>query len=79
MTTRLPSAVVQALGDAVVDRLDAGTGPGYVEIRSGSQPATANIAATGTLLATVTLATTALAVGVSVDVTSYTWTQPSGA
>jgi hypothetical protein len=135
MTTRLPTAVVNALADAAVDRLDAGSGPGYVEIRTGSQPATANTAASGTLLATVvladpafgsavagvatatdpapvaavaagtagwfrafdstgatvhdgavtatggggemTLASTALTVGISVDVTSYTWTQPA--
>jgi hypothetical protein len=36
--------------------LDAGSGPGYLEIRTGSGPATPNDAANGTLLATVVLA-----------------------
>jgi hypothetical protein len=40
----------------VVDLLDAGSGAATIEIRSGSQPATANTTATGTLLATFTLA-----------------------
>jgi hypothetical protein len=42
--------------DALVDLLDAGAGAGTIQIRSGTRPATANDAATGTLLATVTLA-----------------------
>lgn len=56
MAIRLPTGVRNAACDAVVDLLDAGTGAGTIEIRSGSQPASANDAATGTLLATVTLA-----------------------
>lgn len=38
------------------DTIDAGSGPGYVEIRTGSKPASVATGATGTLLATVTLA-----------------------
>ena len=53
---RLATATRNAAADAVVDLFDAGAGPGTVEIRSGSQPATANDTATGSLLATVTLA-----------------------
>jgi hypothetical protein len=53
---RLPTASRNAACDAVVDRLDAGSGPGKIEIRSGSQPASAGDSATGTLLATVVLA-----------------------
>lgn len=56
MAIRLPTGVRNAACDAVVDLLDAGTGAGTIEIRTGSQPASANDAATGTLLATVTLA-----------------------
>lgn len=56
MATRVPTAVRTAKADLVVDRLDAGSGPGKIEIRTGSQPASANDAASGTLLATVTLA-----------------------
>jgi hypothetical protein len=55
MATRLSTAARNAATNAVVDLLDAGSGAGVVEIRSGSQPATAQDAATGTLLATVTL------------------------
>ena len=59
MATRIPADVRNAACNAVVDLLDAGVGAGYVEIRSGTQPATAGTAASGTLLATVTLAATA--------------------
>lgn len=55
MATRLPDPCRNAAVDAVVDRLDADTLPGKVEIRTGAQPASAGDAATGTLLATITL------------------------
>lgn len=55
MATRIPDAVRNAVVDAVVDRLDAGAAAGKVEIRTGAQPADADDAATGTLLATITL------------------------
>jgi hypothetical protein len=58
MATRIATATRNAAADAVVDRLDVG-GAGSVEVRSGSQPATADDTATGTLLATVTLPATA--------------------
>jgi hypothetical protein len=56
VATRLSTAARTAAADAVVDLLDAGSGAATIEIRSGSQPATANTTATGTLLATFTLA-----------------------
>lgn len=56
MALRITTAARNAAADAVVDLLDAGAGPATIEIRSGSQPASANDAATGTLLATFTLA-----------------------
>lgn len=56
MTIRLSTAARNASTDAVVDLIDAGSGPGVLEIRSGSQPASAQDAATGTLLAAATLA-----------------------
>lgn len=56
MATRIPTASRNAAADAVVDRLDAGAAAGTVEIRTGAQPASANDAATGTVLATFTLA-----------------------
>lgn len=55
MATRLPTASRNAAVDGVVDRLDAGSGAGTIDVRTGSQPATANDAATGTLLLTFTL------------------------
>jgi len=38
----------------VVDAIDAGAGAGYIEIRTGTQPASPQVAATGNLLATLT-------------------------
>lgn len=55
MATRITTAAAKAACDSVVDLLDAGAGAGYVEIRTGAQPATANTAASGTLLGTLTL------------------------
>lgn len=55
MATRLPTATRNAAADAVVDRLDLGPAAGTIQIRSGAQPASANDAATGTLLGTLTL------------------------
>lgn len=56
MPIRLSTGTTNAKTDAAVDRLDAGAGSGTIKIYSGSQPATANDAASGTLLATFTLA-----------------------
>lgn len=56
MAIRINVAVRTALATALRDQIDLGTGAGYVEIRTGSQPATPATAASGTLLATVTLA-----------------------
>ena len=58
MAVRLPAASRNAACDAVVDLVDVG-GAGTIEVRSGAQPASAGDAATGTLLATFTLAATA--------------------
>lgn len=59
MALRLAAGSRSAATDAVVDRLDAGSGPGYIEVRTGSQPATPETTATGTLLVTITLNDTA--------------------
>jgi hypothetical protein len=56
MATRLATATRNACCDSVVDLLDAGSGAGTIKIYSGSQPASANDAPTGTLLCTITLA-----------------------
>lgn len=49
----ISTAARNAACDAVVDRLDGGTGNGYIEIRSGASPGI-GAAASGTLLATLT-------------------------
>lgn len=51
---RLANAPQQASCDALVDYVDTGTAAGVIEVRSGTQPANANLTATGTLLATLT-------------------------
>lgn len=53
MALTLPDLSRSAMADALVGRLD-GTGPGSIEIRSGTRP-DVNAAATGTLLAEVVL------------------------
>lgn len=56
MTIRLATTARNAATDAVVDLLDAGSGPATIKLYTGAQPGSAQDAATGTLLATVTLA-----------------------
>lgn len=41
---------------ALRDKIDSGSGPGVIEVRTGSRPANADATATGTLLGTITLA-----------------------
>ena len=55
MAVRLANNVAIAACDAVVALFDAGAGPGYYEIRTGTQPAGPDSAATGTLLVTITM------------------------
>lgn len=55
MAMRLTTATRNAIVNALTALLDAGAGAGYVEVRTGTQPASANDAASGTLLATLTL------------------------
>lgn len=53
MATRISTASRNAAADAVTALLDAGSGPGYIELRTGTQPATGETAATGSVLATI--------------------------
>jgi hypothetical protein len=55
MATRLAALTASALANAITTRADAGAGAATLKIYSGSQPATADTAVTGTLLATFTL------------------------
>lgn len=52
MATRISTAARNAAVDAITALLNAGAGPGYIELRTGAQPASVGAAATGTLLAT---------------------------
>lgn len=65
MVTRLMNVVRSAMADAAVDLIDAGSGPGTVQIRTGAQPATAGAAASGTLLGTLTLSDPAFGAAVN--------------
>lgn len=56
MPLRLSASLANALAAAARDLVDVGSGPGVVRVYSGSQPATPDNAATGTLLAEFTLA-----------------------
>lgn len=58
MAMELATGARNAACDAIVDAIDAG-GAGTIEIRTGSQPASPNDAASGTLLATLTFNATA--------------------
>lgn len=58
MAIRITTARQNALCDALVGAINTG-GAGTVEIRTGTQPASANNADSGTVLATFTLAATA--------------------
>jgi len=65
MATRIPTAARNAAANAVVLLADAGPAAGTIQIRTGAQPATADLAATGTLLATLTMADPSFAAAVA--------------
>lgn len=69
MATRLPTGTRNAIVDAVTAKVDAGSGAGVIEIRTGTQPASANSSASGTLLSTVTLADPSFGAGSSGTIT----------
>lgn len=52
---RLATRISQAAQDAALDTFTALLDGGYIEIRTGSQPTNPDTAASGTLLATITL------------------------
>jgi hypothetical protein len=56
MATRIPTAARNAAADAVVDLMDAGAAAGKIRIYTGAQPASANDAASGTLLVEIATA-----------------------
>lgn len=79
MATRLSNAARSAAADGVVDLIDAGAGPGTVQIRTGAQPATVATTATGTLLGTLTLSDPAFGSAVNGVATAGTVTGDSSA
>jgi len=54
MPARIATTARNAAADGIVDLIDAGAGAGTIDIFTGTQPATPQTAATGTLLATLT-------------------------
>lgn len=52
---KISNAAAKAACDAIVDLLDGGSGAGTLKIYTGTPPADADTAASGTLLATLTL------------------------
>ncbi len=76
---RLATATRNAACDAVVDKVDDGAGSGTIQIRSGTQPASANDAATGTLLATLTWSDPAFGAASAGVATASAITQDSSA
>lgn len=65
MTMGIPTTVRNAQADAFTARVDAGAGPGVLEVRTGGKPASPNDAATGTLLASFVLADPAFGAAVT--------------
>lgn len=55
MPTRISTSARNAAANAIAALVDAGAGPGVIQLRTGAQPATPSDPATGTLLATFTL------------------------
>ena len=64
LNPQLTNAAASAAADAVVDRIDIG-GAGFLRIYSGTQPATADTAAAGTLLAELQFSATAFGAAAS--------------
>ena len=71
----LAALTANAIADAVAARCDGGT----IQIRDGAQPATADTAASGTLLATCTFANTAFSSAVAGVATAHAITQDASA
>lgn len=64
---RLTLSGARAMCDALVDSIDSGVGAGSIQIRSGTQPAQADDAPTGTLLVSMNLPEPAFGAAVDND------------
>lgn len=56
MAISISDALASAIADQVTTAVDAGAGPGTINVYTGAKPASVATAASGTLLATFTLA-----------------------
>jgi len=61
--TEISYVVAKAMGQALVDLLDAGTAGAAIEIRTGAPPVDVEATSTGTLLATLTCSATSFDTG----------------
>lgn len=80
---KISTAARNAACNGIVDLIDAGTGAGRLEIRTGSPPDNLSDASTGTLLATLTFSNpafgdAALGSGIANAITSDTSADDSG-
>lgn len=76
---RVANATANAMLDALVTKMNAGSGPAVIEFRTGTQPATADTAASGTLLGTLTFSDPAAGSAASRTITFSAITQDSSA
>lgn len=65
MAIRIAGVTRSEMVDALTAAVNGGTGPGVIELRTGDQPANADTAASGTLVATFTLNDPAFAAAAS--------------
>lgn len=79
LQTRINAAARTAACDAIVDLVDGGAGAGYLEVRTGSAPATPATADSGTLLATCTMSDPAFGAASTGVATADTITPDSSA
>lgn len=78
-TVRFPTAVRTSILTQILNAIDAGAGPGTIKIYTGSQPASSNDAATGTLLGTLTFSDPCGTVAAGGPLTASAITQDSSA
>ena len=76
---RISDAVRNSLANAFATAVDAGTGDSVIQLRTGTAPASIGDAATGTLLATVTLPATTFGAASAGTITANTITAVTGA
>ena len=76
---KISTAARNAACDALVDRIDAGTGAGTIAIRTGAPPTNVSDASSGTLLGTLTFGATAFGAASTGTATANAITSDSSA